>query len=330
MKAATQKTYGFPDVLSIAHVESPSVGDHDVLVKVHASPVTQGDRRLRAADYPGATWLAGRMVSGLFRPRNEVGGTNFAGRVVAVGGAVTRFTVGDDVFGTCPHGAYAEYLAVSENSAIAQMPSVTYAEAAALPYGAVTALIFLRDLGEVGARQRVLIVGASGGVGQYAVQIARHLGAHVTAVCRGGDAEFVRQLGADEVIDYTTEDFTTNGQTYDVIFDTSATARFARCRASLTPEGRFVSVDIRVRLLLHMLSAKVTGGPRPMFTVSQAKREDLEQMRELVDSGAVRPVIDRIYSLDEIRHAHARVESKDARGTVVVAIAPTAPVRVAA
>jgi NADPH:quinone reductase-like Zn-dependent oxidoreductase len=160
------------------------VGPRDILIRVHASTVTQGDRRLRAADYPGITSLLGRVFTGVFRPRHRIGGSNFAGRVVNVGAEVNRFAVGDDVFGSTLHGAYAEYLAVREDSAVERMPESTgYAEAAVLPYGGGSALAFLRDLGRVQPGERVLIVGASGGVGRFAVQVARQLDAHVTAVC---------------------------------------------------------------------------------------------------------------------------------------------------
>jgi len=254
MRAVVQERYGSPEVLELAKVERPTPGADEVLVEVRATAVTQGDRRLREADFPGFIQWFGRFATGLLGPRHSIPGTNFAGRIVAIGDDVTRFAVGDDVFGACMHGAYAEYVCVGEESPIAPMPAESaYDQAAGLAYSAGTAWSFLVDRAEVEPGEQVLVVGAAGGVGRSAVQIATHLGADVTATCRGSDAEFVRNLGADRVIDYTSEDVTDCHSTWDVIFDTSGTARFRDCRDVLDNEGRFVTLLVSLRLIWAML-----------------------------------------------------------------------------
>ena len=321
MRAAIQEKYGAPDVLAVDEVEVPVVGDDEVLVQIRASAVTQGDRRLRAADFPGFLRFVGRLATGLFGPRHRVPGSNFAGRVVAIGDEVTRFSAGDDVFGGCMHGAHADYITVPEESGIARMPpDADYEEVADLSYGAGTALTFLREYGEIEAGDQVAIIGAAGGVGRFAVQLADHFGAEVTAVCRGDDAEFVRDLGADSVVDYTTADLTGTGRAYDIIFDTSGTATFRESRSSLTRDGRFLSLIVGLPLLFHMAWTWLTGGKRAMVGVAMESRDLLEQVRDLVDAGAIRPVIDSCYPLERIRDAHARLESGRPRGSVVVAI----------
>lgn len=322
MKAAMQHTYGAPDVLSLVEVDRPIIGDGDVLVQVHASTVTQGDRRLRAADFPGISKLFGRLMMGIFRPKNPIPGTVFAGKVVAVGSAVTQFAVGDDVFGGCPHSAHAEALSIAEDSSVARMPAgMSYDEAAAVPYGAVTASTFLSDFGKLQRGERVLIVGASGGVGRYAVQLAHHLGAEVTGVSSAATVDLVRSLGADHVVDYATEDVTRNGQRYDLILDTMDLLSFGQCRSSLTPTGRYLSLHIGLRLLFHSLWTKLTGGPRALLGVAFGSRSKMEQVRELVEQGAISPVIDRRYPLAQIADAHRRFETARPHGSVVIAVA---------
>lgn len=323
MRAAMTTNYGAPDVVTAIAVARPTVGDHDVLVEVVASTVTQGDRRLRAADFPGMSRLPGRLMIGVLRPRHAVQGTMFAGRVAAVGAAVTRFTVGDDVFGSAPHGAHAEYLALSDDGALARMPkNLSHAEAAALPYGAGTALVFLRDLANVSPGERVLILGASGGVGRFAVSLARHLGAEVTGVC-SRDQDLVRSLGAHHVIDYTQEDFTQNGKRYDVIFDTSSVAsQFRRCRPSLTLKGRYLSLHISLRLLFEMATTAVTKGPRAIFGVAMGDRAITETLSELAEQGVFRPVIARRFPLTHIADAYTHLESARPHGAVIIDVAP--------
>jgi NADPH:quinone reductase-like Zn-dependent oxidoreductase len=326
MKAATFDNYGPADVLNIEEVDTPSVGANEVLVEVHASEVTQGDRRIRSSDFPGVLWLVGRLMFGLIRPRNRVPGSVFAGRVAAVGDAVTEFEVGQDVYGLCTSGAYAEYLRVGEDSAIARMPgNVSYEEAATLPYGAATAQTFLRDIGGVETGDRVLVVGAAGGVGRFAIQYASHLGAHVVGVCSGDDADLVRRLGADDIVDYRTEDITARDEVFDIIVDTSGTASFGAYRRILAPEGRLLSLDIKFRLVAAMVWGSLGGGKSARIGVSAPTRADLEALAAIVEGGALRPVVDRHYELDDIREAHRHLEQGRPRGSVVVSLRAAGP-----
>lgn len=323
MKAATTRSYGSPDVLETKDLPTPAIGDHDVLIEVHASPVTQGDRRLRSADFPGMGWLPGRLMTGLVRPRHPVQGTCFAGRVTAVGREVTRFAPGDDVFGSCMHGAHAEYLAMPEGGPVARMPAgLSFDEVAAAPYELLTAIVFLRELGGLQAGERVLILGAAGGVGRAAVQLAKHLGADVTGVCSARSAALVRDLGADRVIDYATTDFAAEGHRYDLILDTAGVSGFRRARGSLTPRGRYLSLLVSTTLILWAAWTRLAAGPRAGFGVALPSAERMEQLRALLEQGAVRPVVDRRYPLEQIGEAHARVESGHPQGSVVVTMAP--------
>ncbi len=318
MRAIINTSYGTPNVLRLNEVDRPALGPNDVLVRVHASTVTHGDRRLRAADFPGIGAIFGRLMTGVFRPRHPIGGSNFSGRVVSVGKNVTRFSVGDDVFGGAMHGAYAEYVAVPDNSGIAKIPEgSTYGEAAALPYGAVTALSFLRDLAQVRAGERVLIVGATGGVGRMAIQIAKHLGAEVTAVC-SGEPELARSLGADAVIDYKQEDFTQRADQWDVIFDTTEGDHFRAFRSSLTQEGRYLSLYVTIRLLSEALITRLRGGPRALTGVALGTPQLADGVRDLTERGAIRPVIAARYPLEKTADAHAFFETSRPKGNVII------------
>lgn len=324
MRAIISTKYGGPEVLQAAEVARPAPRPNEILVRVHASTVTQGDRRMRAADFPGFTAVFGRLMVGLRRPRHAIGGSNFAGRVVEVGRDVKGLAVGDDVFGGSMHGAYAEYLAVPADSGVATMPEdLEYAEAAVLPYGGVTALVFLRDMAKVQTGERVLIVGASGGVGRMAVQVARYLGAHVTGVC-SEDAALVRELGADEVIDYRHEDFTRRTERWDVIFDTIQGNHFRRYRQSLTQSGRYLSLYMTVRLLLQMMVTGLRGGPRALTGVALGNRQLANDVRELARQGAIRAVIARRFPLARTAEAHAFFEAGRPHGSVVIDVADAA------
>jgi NADPH:quinone reductase-like Zn-dependent oxidoreductase len=319
MKAAVTPAYGPAQVLETHELPKPSIGAHDVLIEVRATPVTEGDRRLRSADFPSISALPGRLMIGVRRPKHRVQGTMFAGRVVAVGSAVTRYAAGDDVFGSTDHGAYAEYLAMPEDGAMAKMPSgLRYDEAASVPYGAVTALRFLRDLGGVKPGDHVLVVGASGGVGRFAVELAKHLGAEVTGVCSQASFELVRSLGADHVIDYASEDFTANGVRYDVIFDIAGKSSFARCRDSLTENGRYLTLFVSVGILVQMALTSLFGGPQAKFGIAMGTHEDLEELRGLVERGVLRPVVASRFPLERIAEAHAEAENGRPHGSVVV------------
>jgi NADPH:quinone reductase-like Zn-dependent oxidoreductase len=304
--------------MELAERPRPSIAANEILVKVHATPVTAGDRRLRAADFPGFTALFGRLLIGLSGPRHVVQGTMFAGQVEAVGADVTRFAVGDDVFGSVDHGAYAEYLSLPAAGPVAKMPAgLKYAAAAEVPYGGVTALRFLRDMAQVQTGEHVLIVGASGGVGRYAVQIARHLGAEVTAVCSTAQLEAMRALGAHHVIDYTREDFTQSGGRYDVIFDIADAARYGRCRHLLRPSGRFLTLFASLGILARALTTRLFGGPRASMGVALPRQADLETLADWLAQGVLRPVVQACFPLDEIVAAHAHAERVRSGGTIV-------------
>lgn len=318
MQAVTSTVYGGPEVFSVKEVQKPKLKPNEILVRVHASSVTEGDRRLRAADFPGVSALFGRLLMGLRGPRNPVGGTTFAGRVVEVGSEVTRFAVGDDVFGGAMHGAYAEYLAVPAESGIAHVPeSMTYGEAASLSYGGVTALVFLREMAQVQPGERVLIVGASGGVGRMAVQLARHLGAHVTGVC-GEDGDLVRELGAHEVIDYRREDFTQRSERWDVIFDTISGNHFRAYESVLSEKGRYLSLYMTVGLLFRMLTTKFGKGPRALTGVAGGNPELTGAVRDLAEQGALRSVVASRFPLAKTGEAHAFFETHRPHGNVII------------
>ena len=322
MKAIVHHQYGSPDVLHLEDADTPTAKPNELLVEVHASPVTQGDRRLRAADFPGMSALVGRLMFGIFRPRHAIPGTNFAGVVVSIGSDVTQFKVGDAVFGSSVHGAYAHYLAVAEASPVTKIPAeVSFLEAAAVPYGAATALAFLRDVAQLQAGERVLIVGASGAVGRFAVQIARHMGAHVTGVCRGQHAALVTELGAHEVIDYELEDYTQQTATYDVIFDTVSGDQFRRAESCLAPHGRYLTVYLNLRVLAQMLWTSLRRRKRVLSSVVLGHQALTADVAQLLQTHASWPVIVSSHAFKDMATAHRALETEGSRGTVVVAVA---------
>lgn len=323
MRAAITPNYGSPDVLQIKEIPTPAPGPGQLLVEIHASPVHEGDRRMRSADFPGVSWLPGLLMMGVLRPRRAVQGSIFAGRVVALGEGVERFQVGDRVFGNADGGgAYAEHLVISAEGPVALMPpSMGFAEAAALPYGAGTALTFLAEMAQVKAGERVLILGASGEVGRYAVQIAKHRGAHVTGVCSGRSADIAREAGVDALIDYQREDFRASGQLYDVIFDTSNTVGFRQVRGSLSPQGRYLTLFVSLAVVFQMLFTSLVGGKRALFGVAMGSQERLAHLGALWEEGVITPRIDRRFPMAEIAQAHAHQGSKARRGTVMVEMA---------
>lgn len=325
MKAVIQPSYGPADILEIRDMPRPEPGPTEVLVEVHASAVTTADWRLRAAAFPRGLWLVGRLVAGLFRPRHAVPGVTFSGRVTGIGAAVTRFAVGDAVFGFSGHGAHAEYLALPQDAAIAPKPAaLSHAEAAAIPFGALSALVFLRDVAKLRRGERILIVGASGGVGASAVQLARHFGAHVTGVAGPDSLDLVRSLGADHVIDYTKDDPAEGGQPFDVVLDTVGATSFPRIRKILTPTGRWVPLEFGLREAGQALAAALRRGPKVKLAVSGDSAADLEVLAGLLETGALRAVIDSSFPLERIADAHRRVETRHAKGAVILALQPDA------
>jgi NADPH:quinone reductase-like Zn-dependent oxidoreductase len=325
MKAVVQDRYGPPEVLRVDEVERPTPKEDEVLVRVHASTVTRGDAmRVRFEDYRFV-----RVFMGIRRPRRTSTGTEFAGRVEEVGSAVTEFQVGDEVFGV-REGANAEYVTVRESGVIAHKPAeITFEEAAAIPDGSLLALTCTRP-GEPLGGKRVLVYGAAGSVGTAAVQLlVHHFGADVTAVCDTKDVEIVRSLGAREVLDRFREDFTRNGETYDVVFDAVGKHSFRRCRSSLEPGGMYISMDLGFlyHVPLLMLATRFVGKRRARLGFGRYRREDLLLMKELVDAGKYRPVIDRRFALDEIVEAVRYVESGQKTGNVVLRVSDSGETR---
>lgn len=316
MRAAVYRKYGPPDVVSITEMPKPVPGKRDLLVRLAASSVTSGDARMRAFNLPKPFAIPGRLMLGVFGPRRQVLGVEFAGTVEAVGAAVTRFKVGDPVFGIDVFGCHAEYKLVREDECVATMPEgLSFEDAAGVPFGGVTALDFFNRAG-IRPGQRVLINGASGCVGAYAVQLARYFGAEVTGVCSGRNAELVRSLGASRVIDYATTDFAAESTMYDLIMDTVGNASFARCEPVLAPAGALLTV----LGVPGDMFRRPRGGRRIVGGTSAERPEDLQLLAGLLAAGTIRPVIDRVYPLDGIREAYAYVDSGRKRGAVVLAI----------
>jgi NADPH:quinone reductase-like Zn-dependent oxidoreductase len=318
VRAVVHDRYGPPDVLRVGDVERPVPDDDEVLVCVHASTVTRGDAMgVRSVDYRFT-----RLVTGIRRPRRTHFGSEFAGTIEEVGAAVTEFRIGDDVFGI-EGGANAEYVAVDESGVIAPEPTgLTYEEAAAIPDGSLLALTCLRPAGPPKGR-RFLVHGAAGSVGTAAVQLlAHHFEADVTAVCDTKDVEVVRSLGARQVIDRLREDFTKNGEMYDVIFDAVGKHSFRRCRGSLSPGGVYITMDLG--FMYHVpflaLATRFVGSKRAKLGIGRYTKEDLLLVKELVEQGKYRPVIDRSYELDEIVEAVRYVESGQKTGNVVLLV----------
>jgi NADPH:quinone reductase-like Zn-dependent oxidoreductase len=326
MKAIVYTQYGSPDVLRLEEVEEPAPKDNEVLIRVHAATVTAGDVNMRGFTFvpPGFGPLP-RLMFGLRQPKKSILGTELAGEVEAVGKDVTLFKKGDPVFGIGSNvlGAYAEYVCRSENGALAIKPAqLTYEEAAALPFGAGTALYFLRDLAKIQRGQKVLVNGASGGVGVYAVQLAKYYGAEVTGVCSTANLELVKSLGADKVIDYTKQDFTQNGETYDIIVDmVVGKTSFARCKSSLVSKGLYLAVAGGLKEMIQMLWTSITGGKKVLAGMPPERKEELILIKELVEAGKIKPVIDRRYPMEQTAAAHRYVDTGHKKGSVVIAIA---------
>ncbi|MCB9762097.1 MAG: NAD(P)-dependent alcohol dehydrogenase [Alphaproteobacteria bacterium] len=320
MRAAIVNQYGTPDTIELAERPAPTPGPTELLVRVHASPVTQGDRRVRAGDFPGFMATVGRLLMGWSGPRAAVPGSMFSGVVEAVGAQVTRFQPGDRVFGASMDSAHAELLVIDHAKAVAHMPEgVSFTDAAAVPFGAGTALPYLRELGEVKPGQRVLIVGAAGGVGRYAVQVARHLGARVTAVCRRDQEELVRALGAHAVILRESTDWREADETWDVIFDTSDVFTFEDARPRLAPEGRFLTLGLSTWSgVWDLLRSSRSSGQRARWTVVMNSQADMEEVAGLLASGAVRPVLGPSFPLAHLADAHRSLESRAVEGDVMI------------
>jgi NADPH:quinone reductase-like Zn-dependent oxidoreductase len=330
MKAIVYTEYGPPDVLQLREVEKPAPKDDEILIRNYASTVNVGDLWARnfaaitprTFSMPGLLWLPTRIDFGLRRPNKSILGNQFAGVIEAVGKEVTRFKEGDPVFGYRGQdmGCYAEYLCMPVEGMVAAKPAnMSYEEAATVPYGALTALNLLRNV-EIQNRDQVLIVGASGGIGTGAVQLAKHYGAEVTGVCGTQRLDYVGALGADHVIDYTQEDFATNGETYDLIFDILNKSSWSRCKGSLKPNGRYLLASFKTRQLLQMLWTALLGDKKVICALSMEKPADLVTIRELVEAGEITAVVDRIFPLEQTAEAHRYAESGQRKAKIVISI----------
>jgi NADPH:quinone reductase-like Zn-dependent oxidoreductase len=321
MRAVVYDNYGPPAVLRLEELERPVPKEDEVLVKIHATTVTRTDCGYRAA-HP----FFGRVFTGLRRPKRRIPGMELAGVVEAVGAGVDEFEVGDEVFGI-RGGANAEYVCVREQGALAHKPAgVSFEEAAAVSDGVIIALACLRKAGSLEGR-RILVYGASGSIGTAAVQLAKHFGAHVTAVCNTKNLELVRSLGADVVIDYLREDFTKNGETYDVVFDAVGKHSFRRSRHSLKPGGIFIETDLG--FMWHVpplaLLSRWIGSKRVTLAIPRYEKEDILFLKELIESGKYRAVIDRRYPLEQVVEATKYVETGQKTGNVVLTVNEASP-----
>ena len=317
MKAIVCTKYGSPDVLQLKDVEQPIPKDNEVLIKVCASTVTSGDVWIRSSTFEPWFWLPGRIMYGLRKPRKTTPGNELSGEIEAVGKDITRFKRGDQVYGiiweTSFGGANGEYKCLPEDGVEIKPMNMTYEEAAAVPIGGLTALHLLRK-GDVQSGQEVLVYGASGSVGTFAVQLAKFFGAKVTGICSTSNVKMVKSLGADDVIDYTKEDFTRNDRTYDVIFDAVRKTSYSRCKDSLKQRGVYITVDWPI---LTALWNSFVGSRKIVFGIAQ-KIEDLTFLKELIELGAIKPIIDRCYSLEQTAEAHRYVEEGHKKGNVVI------------
>jgi NADPH:quinone reductase-like Zn-dependent oxidoreductase len=324
MKAILHTKYGPPDELQLKEVEKPVPKEDEVLIKIHATTVTSSDCNIRNLTFvPKLFLLPTRMQFGFIKPKNNILGFDLAGDVEAVGVDVTRFRIGDQIFGTTEpaYGAHAEYICLPEDGVLTNKPAnMTYEEAATIPVIANTALHFIRDLGNIQTGQEVLINGASGGIGTFAVQLAKYYGAEVTGVCSTTNLELVKSLGADQVIDYTREDFTKIGQTYDVIFDAVAKSSFSRCKSSLKENGLYLVTLPKLAVLLQMLSTSITGSKVVKMEGAPARIENLIFLKELIEAGKLKTVIDRRYSLEQTAEAFRYVEQGHKKGNVVISV----------
>jgi NADPH:quinone reductase-like Zn-dependent oxidoreductase len=316
MKAMVYYTYGSPEVLELREVDVPAVHDDEVLVKVHATSLNWIDWHFLT----GSPILA-RMMAGFFKPRNEVLGIDLAGRVEEVGANITQLRPGDEVFGSTKHGCFAEFVCVSEEEVVKKPANMTFEEVAAVPGAATPALQALRDYELLKSGQKALINGASGGVGTFAVQIAKSFGAEVTGVCSTRNVELVDSIGASQVIDYTKEDFTQKGEQYDLIFDTVAKRSFSECEPRLSPKGIYITTEFSPLLALQGKLISITGSkmlvplpPKP------PTKKDLTSLGELLEGGIMKPVIDRLYSIDEVPEALRYLAKGHARGKIVITI----------
>ena len=321
MKAIITTSYGSPEIFKVDNVAKPTAKPNEILIRIHASSVTKADTMMRT----GKPYI-GRLMLGLTKPKNPIWGTGFAGVIEAVGSEVTKFKIGDKVFGENldTFGTYAEYVTVPEGGIVAHLPeNLSFEEAAGMGDGGITSLNFLCNLGDIKAGQKVLINGASGALGTAAVQIAKHFGAEVTGVCSTKNVNMVKELGADHVIDYTRHDFTANTNTYDLIYDTVGVRSFSDCRNALTENGVYASPVLGMPLLVDMMVTSVFGSKKAKFSATGALPEKelkrlLGVLVEIVEAGELRAIIDRTYTLEQVADAHEYIDNGHKKGNVVL------------
>lgn len=325
MKAIVCTAYGSPDVLKLQEVEKPHAKDHQVLIRIHATSVSRADCEIRRFNFAGWIWLPLRLYFGVFRPRVRILGEEFAGVVEANGNGATSFSVGDRVFGTTGIGlgAYAEYICLggpNETSVLAKIPpDMSFTEAAAIPYGSLEALSFLRK-GNIQKGQKVMIIGAGGSFGTYAVQQAKYFGAEVTAVDSTGKLEILRSIGADQVIDYTQQNFTETADAYDLIFDIVCKTPLARTLRALRPGGKCLLANPQTGHFFQGLWSNITKGKKVYFGGETSRKDGLSFILGLIEAGKLKPVIDRCFLLEQMAEAHRYAETEQKIGNIVITV----------
>jgi NADPH:quinone reductase-like Zn-dependent oxidoreductase len=325
VKAILHSQYGSPDLLQFKEVDTPAPKDNEVLIAINATTVSTGDCNIRNFTFVTKSMRPiAKLMFGLGKPwKARILGTELAGEVERAGKDVARFRKGDRVFGSTGMacGGHAQYACLPENGALAIMPdALTWEEAVAIPFGANAALYYLRDLGKIQAGQELLIIGASGSIGSAGVQLAKHFGATVTAVCSGANVELVRSLGADKVIDYTRDDFTRNGNTYDLIFDVVGSTTFDRCRNSLKPNGVFLQNIMELTDIVRVLWTSIASRKKIKGGVAINNLKRMSFIAQLATAGKLRPVIDRSYPLEQTAEAFKYVEKGRKKGNVVITV----------
>lgn len=330
MKAITYNEYGSPDVLQLREIAKPEPKDNEILIRIRATRVNYGDtlaRRFGSVttkefNMPGILLLPARMEFGIRKPKKYILGSEFSGEIEAIGKEVKRFKVGDAVFGYRGplFGAYAEYLCMPESGLVTHKPkNMSFEEATLIPYGALTALSHLKKV-NIQPGQKVLVNGASGGIGSAGVQLAKYFGAEVTGVCGANKLAFVKALGADKVIDYTKEDFSQNGEKYDLIYDILGRSSFDKSQSSLTPNGIHLYASFKTKQLIQMMQTSKSTGKKVICTFSSETLDDLSFIKELVEAGKFKTVIDKRFSLEETAEAHRYYESGKNTGNIVISI----------
>ena len=322
MKAYVCRRYGGPEVIELVDVATPTPKANEVLIKIYATTVTAGDWRVRTLDVPRGLGFIARLAMGLARPRQPILGTELAGVVAAVGKDVTQFKPGDAVFAFPggKMGCHAQYRVVAEDGPVVRKPdNLSFEDAASLSFGGTTALHFLRKA-NIKPGDKVLVIGASGGVGSALVQLAKHFGAEVAGVTSTANLDLVASLGADQVIDYSKEEFSARGDTYDVIADTVGDMSFAQCKPVLGKKGRLLAIAGGLPEMLAAVWVPLTSSQRVIFGPAEERLEDVRQLADLAQVGVLRPVIDRRYTFAQMAQAHAYVETRRKRGSVVVTV----------